>query len=220
MAIGIGYFFNIRLPSNFNSPYKATSFVDFWRRWHITLSHFLRDYLYIPLGGNRVGRIRQTINIIITMLLGGLWHGANWTFVIWGGFHGFFIAFTHLWRRSGLQLPSFVARALTFFGIMFGWVFFRASNVQEALSMFSQMLNFKIKQPIIECMPDGLESLIWLLGLLIFVNVAPNSLEFANTKKLTSGYAWFFAIILFMSMLGMYNGSFEVLSNQFIYEDF
>src|SRR5580698_7168831 len=98
MAVGLALLFGIRLPVNFRSPYKATSIVDFWRRWHITLSRFLRDYLYIPLGGNRLGEIRRYLNLLVTMLLGGLWHGAGWNFLIWGGLHGFYLCINHLWQ--------------------------------------------------------------------------------------------------------------------------
>ncbi len=98
MAIGIGLMFGIRLPDNFNSPYKAASIIEFWRRWHITLSTFLRDYLYIPLGGNRKGRLRRYVNLMLTMLLGGLWHGAGWTFIVWGGLHGLYLCINHFWR--------------------------------------------------------------------------------------------------------------------------
>ena len=105
MAIGIAYLLRVRLPTNFLRPYGALSIIDFWRRWHITLSHWLRDYLYIPLGGNRSGKARQIRNILITMLLGGLWHGANWTFVIWGGLHGLALGFVHLVSRYTVALP-------------------------------------------------------------------------------------------------------------------
>ena len=101
MAIGLSLMFGIFLPLNFNSPYKATSIIDFWRRWHMTLSQFLRDYLYIPLGGNRHGRVRRYVNLMITMLLGGLWHGAGWTFVVWGGLHGVYLCINHAWNNFG-----------------------------------------------------------------------------------------------------------------------
>ena len=97
MAIGLGQLFNIKLPINFNSPYKATNIIDFWRRWHITLSRFLRDYLYFSLGGNRKGEIRRYQNLFVTMILGGLWHGAGWTFVAWGALHGFYLILNHTW---------------------------------------------------------------------------------------------------------------------------
>ncbi len=98
MAIGLSLIFGVRLPINFNSPYKSTSIIEFWRRWHISLSNFLRDYLYIPLGGNRKGPARRYLNLYLTMLFGGIWHGAGWTFVIWGGLHGLYLVINNAWR--------------------------------------------------------------------------------------------------------------------------
>src|SRR5471032_1107650 len=104
MAIGLARMVGIHLPINFNSPYQAPNIIEFWRRWHMTLSRFLRDYLYIPLGGNRKGNMRRYVNLLATMVLGGLWHGANWTFLIWGALHGAFLTVNHLWRaRFGLS---------------------------------------------------------------------------------------------------------------------
>jgi D-alanyl-lipoteichoic acid acyltransferase DltB (MBOAT superfamily) len=137
MAIGLALMFGIRLPVNFRSPYKSLSIIDFWRRWHITLSRFLRDYLYIPLGGNRLGKARRYLNLLITMLLGGLWHGAGWNFLIWGGLHGFYLGINHLWRGavgvgSGRGLLRVLSWAVTFAAVVIAWVFFRASTVGGA----------------------------------------------------------------------------------------
>jgi alginate O-acetyltransferase complex protein AlgI len=119
MAVGLARMFGFRLPVNFYSPYKAASIIDFWRRWHITLSRFLRDYLYFPLGGNRRGPVRRYLNLGIVMLLGGLWHGANWTFVVWGGVHGLMLAVNHVWNSLPLsqhpRLKSAVARRVAIF---------------------------------------------------------------------------------------------------------
>lgn len=149
MAIGISLFFGIRLPLNFYSPYKATSIIDFWRRWHMTLSRFLRDYLYIPLGGNRKGKARRYVNLFVTMLLGGLWHGAGWTFVIWGGLHGCYLVVNHAWRSlcgalgAGRVPDSLVgrwtARVVTFTAVIVAWVFFRADNAGAALEIIKGM---------------------------------------------------------------------------------
>ncbi len=98
MAVGLSLLFGVRLPYNFNSPYQAWNITEFWRRWHMTLSRFLRDYLYVPLGGNRLGRTRRYVNLMVTMLLGGLWHGASWTFVVWGGLHGAYLVVNHAWQ--------------------------------------------------------------------------------------------------------------------------
>ncbi|MDP1871615.1 MAG: MBOAT family protein [Gallionella sp.] len=143
MAIGISMLFGVKLPINFNSPYKAANIIDFWRRWHMTLSQFLRDYLYIPLGGNRNGRFMRHMNLMITMLLGGLWHGANWTFVIWGGLHGMYLVVNHTWQSLlADRLPTqgipariyyLAATLLTFLCVVIAWVFFRAESFSSAL---------------------------------------------------------------------------------------
>lgn len=143
MAIGLGWLFNINLPINFNSPYKATSISDFWRRWHMTLSNFLRDYLYIPLGGSRKGEIRRYVNLMITMLLGGLWHGAGWTFVVWGGLHGLYLSINHWWRKWGISLPKFFAWLITFIAVVFSWVLFRSPTFSDALELLQAMVGMK-----------------------------------------------------------------------------
>ena len=140
MALGAALIFNINLPINFNSPYKAHNIQDFWRRWHITLSRFLRDYIYIPLGGNRLGDFKKYQNLFITFVLGGIWHGANWTFVIWGMLHGFGSIIHSLFRKLNLKMPVFLAVVLTFIFINFTWVFFRAGNLHTALSMIHNMI--------------------------------------------------------------------------------
>jgi D-alanyl-lipoteichoic acid acyltransferase DltB (MBOAT superfamily) len=149
MAIGLSYMIGVRLPLNFNSPYKATSISDFWRRWHMTLSRFLRDYLYISLGGNRRGPARRYLNLLTTMVLGGLWHGAGWTFVIWGSLHGLALVIHQAWRGVRARLGHDVTRgtwagrtagiALTFLVVVIGWVFFRASSLDAALLILHGM---------------------------------------------------------------------------------
>ncbi len=152
MAIGIARMFGILLPLNFHSPYKSTSIVDFWRRWHITLSRFLRDYLYIPLGGNRKGQVRRYLNLMITMLLGGLWHGAGWNFVLWGFLHGAFLMVNHAWFTVSPRLPLFkswqgpsrhaFAVGLTFLAAMFAWVPFRATTWAGVGNMYQSLLGW------------------------------------------------------------------------------
>jgi alginate O-acetyltransferase complex protein AlgI len=138
MAVGIALLFGIRLPLNFNSPYRATSIIDFWRRWHITLSRFIRDYVYIPLGGNRKGKTRRYVNLLAAMLLAGLWHGVGWTFVIWGGLHGLLLIVNHGWRRlfperaQASLLSVWLRRAVTFLAVVVAWVFFRADDMAGA----------------------------------------------------------------------------------------
>ena len=126
IAIGLALMFGFTLPINFNSPYKAVSLIDFWRRWHITLSMFLRDYLYISLGGNRHGYKKQLIAILTTMILGGLWHGAAWTFIFWGGIHGFGLIINHMWIKTGIKLYVLLSRTLTFIFIVITFVIFRS----------------------------------------------------------------------------------------------
>ncbi|MBX9709881.1 MAG: MBOAT family protein [Xanthobacteraceae bacterium] len=142
MAIGSALLFNIRLPKNFESPYKALDIQDFWRRWHITLSHFLRDYLYIPLGGNRHGDIRTGFNLFLTFLLGGLWHGASWMFVAWGAMHGLAMIVNRIWTKTGLSLPAFAAWLLTFNFVNFAWIFFRAKDLDAAARVLRGMTDF------------------------------------------------------------------------------
>ena len=139
MAIGIARMMNIRFPLNFNSPYQSTNISEFWRRWHITLGQFLRDYVYIPLGGSRTGTRRRARNLLLTMLLCGLWHGAAWRFVLWGGLHGAFLASHMVFRRAGLRLPMPLARAVTLVVVIVAWVPFRADNLAVAWSMLRAM---------------------------------------------------------------------------------
>lgn len=145
-AIGAALCLGFALPQNFNSPYGAVGFSDFWRRWHISLSTWLRDYLYISLGGNRKGRIRTYANLMITMLLGGLWHGANWTFVVWGGLHGLYLAGERMLTEAFGERPIFhtgafklFAAALTFVLVCVAWVFFRATDFEQAARILASM---------------------------------------------------------------------------------
>ncbi|MES2353856.1 MAG: MBOAT family protein [Pseudomonadota bacterium] len=149
MAIGLSRLFGIKLPLNFNSPYQAVNIIEFWRRWHMTLSRFLRDYLYIPLGGNRGGPFARHRNLMLTMLLGGLWHGAGWTFVIWGGLHGLYLVINHAWRHLMHRVwktngDSHVGKAfgwlITFIAVIVAWVFFRAPDVSTALNVLQGMI--------------------------------------------------------------------------------
>jgi D-alanyl-lipoteichoic acid acyltransferase DltB (MBOAT superfamily) len=165
MAIGLSRLFGVRLPLNFDSPYKAVNIIEFWRRWHITLSRFLRDYLYFALGGNRKGGARRYANLLATMILGGLWHGAGWTFVAWGTLHGTFLVINHAWHglRRALGYPAggasrvgrFVSMTITFLVVVVAWVFFRASDLNAALNMVGAMIGSNGV-----ALPGGLQELL------------------------------------------------------------
>lgn len=142
MAIGSALIFNIQLPQNFNSPYKSTSIQDFWRRWHMTLSHWLRDYLYIPLGGSKTTEWNTYVNLFITFLLGGLWHGAGWGFVIWGALHGSALCIHRAWQKANLRINKLVAWGITFLFVHTSWVFFRAESPEQAIRIISSMVDF------------------------------------------------------------------------------
>jgi len=139
MAIGAALLFNIRLPINFDSPYKAKDIQDFWRRWHITLSRFLRDYIYIPLGGNRKGSFRTYSNLMATFILGGLWHGAGWTFVFWGFLHGMALVIHRIWKQLGFRMNAIFAWFITFNFVNIAWVFFRAQTWEDAVKVLKGM---------------------------------------------------------------------------------
>ncbi|WP_156961485.1 MBOAT family O-acyltransferase, partial [Sulfurospirillum arsenophilum] len=140
MAIGASFLFNIKLPINFNSPYKALDIQDFWRRWHMTLSRFLRDYIYIPLGGNRRSEGRTYINLFATFLIGGLWHGAGWTFIFWGTLHGFALMIHRAWKSLGFTMNKYLAWFITFNFINLTWIFFRAKEWSDAVKVLKGML--------------------------------------------------------------------------------
>ncbi|HET6234733.1 MAG TPA: MBOAT family O-acyltransferase [Acetobacteraceae bacterium] len=156
MAIGLARMANVRFPLNFNSPYKARDIADFWRRWHMSLGRFLRDYLAIPLGGNRHGEVQRGLNLTLTMLLGGLWHGAAWTFVAWGGLHGLLLIVHRLWGRLGWRLPGPVGQTLTLLAVVVAWVPFRAEGVDSTLGMLRGMAGLNgitLPQMIVDAWP-------------------------------------------------------------------
>lgn len=180
MAIGLSRLFNIKLPLNFNSPYKATNIIDFWRRWHMTLSAFLRDYLYVPLGGNRKGTVRRYVNLMTTMLLGGLWHGAGWNFVLWGGLHGIYLVINHIWREitgnaaaSNGRSAKLFSVVLTFIAVVVAWVPFRAANFDTTLAVLRGM--------------SGINGISLPASLAPhFLNFHSNSISFGGCLPLTS----------------------------------
>jgi D-alanyl-lipoteichoic acid acyltransferase DltB (MBOAT superfamily) len=194
MALGVALMFNIRLPINFFSPYKATSIIEFWRRWHMTLSRFLRDYLYIPLGGNRKGKMRRYINLMVTMLLGGLWHGAGWSFICWGVLHGIYLSINHLWhellpKNWGRVIPLWLGRlsggVLTFIAVVVAWVVFYSADITHAVMMLKAMAGIEFrpitfdavihKQLLLSTNLSGRELVILLLSAFAWVWLLPNS---------------------------------------------
>ena len=142
MAVGLGYLFALRIPQNFNSPYKALDPSDFWRRWHISLSSCLRDYVYIPLGGNRHGERKAYRNLTLTMLIGGLWHGANWTFLVWGLYHGVLLALFRRFAAPWNVIPALIRQATMFVFVLIGWVFFRSNDLQMAGKALGRMFSY------------------------------------------------------------------------------
>ena len=185
MALGLGLLFGLKFPQNFHSPYKAVDIQDFWRRWHMSLSAWLKDYLYIPLGGSRKGTVRTFINMMLTMLLGGLWHGASWNFVVWGGIHGTLLGVTKIIKPWHDKLNYWFRRFLTLFLVMISWVFFRNITFGDSTNMLRAMFSFDNWT-----MPAAwnLESQIILFGMLfvgaLIALFAPNSFEIKySTKK-------------------------------------
>ncbi len=229
MAIGLGLMFNIKLPINFNSPYKANSISDFWRRWHITLSNFLRDYLYIPLGGSRRGEVRRYSNLLTTMLLGGLWHGAGWTYVIWGGLHGVYLSINHWWRKLNIPMPKILAWVITFVAVIVSWVLFRAQNIQDALDILQTMaglngvvipgeakgklsvltnFGFQLKSwsdmtYLPKLWGSKIFSILGLIGLTFSVSFLPNTQEILAKLKPTWWWAVWIGILTSLALLSL-----------------
>lgn len=141
MAIGIALLFNIKLPINFDSPYKANNIQDFWKRWHITLSKFLKEYIYIPLGGNRKREFITYINILSTFLIGGLWHGAGWTYIFWGFLHGLALVIHRIWHKFGIKVHTLIAWFITFNFVNITWIFFRANEWDDAIKVLKGMVS-------------------------------------------------------------------------------
>ena len=194
MAIGLSWMFNVRLPFNFNSPYKATNISDFWRRWHMTLSQFLRDYLYIALGGNRHGVVRRYVNLMATMVLGGLWHGASWSFIVWGFLHGLYLGINHAFRAlcgerlqqqlAANKLFTLAAWLLTMVAVVVAWVVFRAETLPGALRMLQSMFNpAPVVPEHVHLWNAGLKlqtGLWWCGGLAVLAFGAPSSNKIGN----------------------------------------
>lgn len=195
MAIGVSLLFGVRLPLNFNGPYRAYSIQDFWRRWHITLSLWLRDYLYIPLGGNRSGTARTYFNLFATFLLGGLWHGAAWSFVAWGALHGAACCVQKAWQAAGLRLPYLAGVMTTFIFVNFAWVFFRAPDLHSAATVIRAMFStsYGMNERILVMWPLLVlgAALVWLCPTSTWLSAAP-----MRHKTMLAGAAAGFALLL------------------------
>ncbi len=221
MAIGIALLFNITLPINFNSPYKATDIQDFWKRWHITLSRFLKDYIYIPLGGNRVGEFRTYTNLMATFILAGLWHGAGWTFVFWGFLHGMALVIHRAWQKLGFKLYSWLAWFITFNFINIAWVFFRAKEWNDAVRVLDGMFSldnivlptFLVSKLVILTnygvefgeytvnLSAGNDLIVWITVGFILILAFENSVQKLKTFKPTLYNSLFMISIFIMSIL-------------------
>ena len=237
MAIGAALLFNIKLPINFNSPYKATDIQDFWRRWHITLSRFLKDYIYIPLGGNRKGSFRTYNNLMATFIIGGIWHGAGWTFVFWGFLHGLALVIHRIWSQIGFKLNVIVAWFITFNFVNIAWVFFRAKEWEDAIKVLKGMFGFTdvivTKQfanmfnyinPLSEYFklagskfnPFVTFETLWMIVIGFIILIFVKNANHFNSIKITYANIFIFAIIFGVSltMINISNGS------EFLYFNF
>lgn len=214
MAIGLGLMFNIRLPDNFNSPYQSTNIQEFWRRWHITLSRFLRDYVYIPLGGNRKGEVNTYANLLITFVLGGIWHGAGWNFLIWGALHGLALVIYRIWQKNTLRIPAFIGVIITLFFVNLTWVFFRAPDWDTAFNMVYNMFSNQKGDMAFSLIPNLYDMPIWLIGILLLFY--KNSMQWGNSFRPTFNYAIIIALLFIINMIYLNAG----VSKEFLYFDF
>ncbi|MCJ8330020.1 MAG: MBOAT family protein [Lentisphaeria bacterium] len=238
MALGIAKCFGIDLPINFLSPYKSKSIIEFWRRWHITLSTFLRDYLYIPLGGNRKGTYMRYQNLMITMLLGGLWHGAGWTFVIWGGLHGLYLMINHAWSKLNINPSGKFAstsllifyQALTFLAVMLAWVFFRSPDLETTMMILTSLVDINSVE--LTKFRKAPEVLYFAIIISFFM---PNVFEFVKEKfsytldvpkglvksnRLTLGYNIIYMLFFVALVIGAIHGMVSSNKAEFLYYDF
>ncbi|MBD3840133.1 MAG: MBOAT family protein, partial [Epsilonproteobacteria bacterium] len=207
MAIGISLMFNIILPINFNSPYKALNIQDFWRRWHITLSRFLRDYIYIPLGGNKVSLYHNYLNLFGVFFIGGIWHGASWMFIIWGSLHGFAIVIHRIYKDLGFRMNSFLAWFLTINFINITWIFFRAKDMDSAIKVLSGMFglngwgDIKITN-FLHNIGNSIEITLYFIVAIIIL-MSKNSNQLADNFRPTKKIALAIGLILALGILSL-----------------
>ena len=221
MAVGVALLFNIKLPLNFNSPYKSRNIRDFWKRWHITLSRFLRDYIYIPIGGNQKGNFKLYGNLLTTFLIGGLWHGAGWTFLLWGLLHGLAIIIHRIWCNLGIVLNKYLAWLITFNFINLSWIFFRAESIEDAIKVVKGMFGFSgvvfpvlFKNTINFFQIDAIkfgdvysnfnsdsEISFWILIALFLCLFFKNSNQIINVRNISNMKITFIAFLLSISLM-------------------
>ena len=226
MAIGAALLFNIKLPINFNSPYKALDIQDFWRRWHITLSRFLKDYIYIPLGGNRKSTFHTYTNLIATFVLGGIWHGAGWTFVFWGFLHGLALVIHRFWKNLGFTMPKNLAWFITFNFVNIAWIFFRAKEWEDAIKILNGMFGIEKLLAISSLNSKNIhfefETYLWINITLLISTLLPNTYQITKYPKFnhssligipsTMLFSLIFLIALFWMSISTYS--------EFIYFNF
>ncbi|MBO0961649.1 MBOAT family protein [Neobacillus sp. MM2021_6] len=234
MAMGAALLFNIRLPINFNSPYKALNIQDFWRRWHITLGRFLTKYIYFPLGGNKRGLIRTYVNLLIIFLVSGFWHGAGWTFIIWGSLHGIAMLIHRMWKNSGRSLPKPLAWMITFLFVHFAWVFFRADSIESAFAVIKSMVVFNDSiwsyrfhsegNSLLEIgqlltIPHGTAISVLLIFFVIFLSIwyVPNSNEQKEKFKPTISRTILFVLVATVAIYISFNSN---SNSEFLYFNF
>jgi len=214
MAVGLALLFNIKLPINFNSPYKSKNIQEFWRRWHITLSRFLRDYLYIPLGGSKGGTLKTYRNLFITFLIGGIWHGAGWTFIVWGVLHGLALIINRVFDRTKINIHDGLSILLTFLFINITWVFFRANSWQIAINILHGMFTNKEALNSFVLVTDYSNLSIWLVATILLFR--------RNTTEISERFGPDIISLLKFTLLFLINILFlnSTLSQEFLYFDF
>lgn len=213
MAIGLGLLFNIDFPLNFNSPYKSKNIQEFWRRWHMTLSQFLRDYIYIPLGGNRGGEWVKSRNLMITFILGGIWHGAGWTFTFWGFLHGFALVVQNFYSKK-FKMPDWAGIVITFVWVNMAWVFFRAPSWTDAINVLQAMVGMQHPAETFTLINDYYFAPLWIIGVILLFAKNTNELgqEFVTTPK----FLWRMVFLVVVNLVFLNS----VLDQEFLYFDF
>lgn len=214
MAIGLGLLFNIDFPINFNSPYKSVNIQEFWRRWHMTLSKFLRDYIYIPLGGNRHGEFNTARNLMITFILGGIWHGAGWTFIAWGFLHGAALVVHREFSKLKWNVPDWVGVVITFMFVNIAWVFFRATSWTDATNVLKAMFGMGQSISELTLVTDYHFIPVWIVGVVLLFT--KNTNELTTLFRTDRSYAWRLVFLIVINMIFLNS----ILDQEFLYFDF